>query len=222
MRYLSLLAVPLLLLVGCYDQTTESTTDNNPPAGRHQPGVADAADQIRPVGEGAIAPSARMKNVDGRDVVMTTVYQRKPTVLVFYRGGWCPYCNTHLEELATHADQLREMGFQIVGISPDRPSELAKSIDKLDLDYTLLSDADAELTRAFGLAFKVGQPTIEQYKGYGIDLEASSGYDHHILPVPAVYLIDTAGRIRFAFWDADYKNRLSGQKLLAVARKMTR
>jgi len=221
MRHLSLLAVPLLLLAGCYEQTTDSMT-NTPPAGEHRPGVADAADQVQPVGQGAVAPSARMQTVDGRDLDMTTVYQRQPTVLVFYRGGWCPYCNSHLEELATSADQLREMGFQIVGISPDRPSELAKSIEKLDLEYTLLSDADAELTKAFGLAFEVGQPTIEKYEGYGIDLEASSGHDHHILPVPAVYLIETDGRIRFAFWDADYKNRLSGKKLLAAAEQMTR
>lgn len=163
-----------------------------------------------------------MQTPDGQTVSMDTIYRRMPTVLVFYRGGWCPYCNTQLSDLAQIEGELRRMGFQIVAVSMDKPAELRSTLEKSELGYTLLSDADAQLTRAFGLPFRVDQPTIEKYTTYGIDLEAASGYDHHILPVPAIYLIDTAGMIHFAHWNPDYKARLSGQKVLEAAKQFDR
>jgi len=219
MRLAGLLSLLMLVAIGCETHSTDSPT-NNPAAASHQPGIAASADQVRPISADNAAPSASMRTADGATVTMTSVYQQKPTVLVFYRGGWCPFCNKHLEEVGRNADALRDMGFQIIGISPDKPSELAKTVDKTHVDYTLLSDADAELIKAFGLAFEVDQPTRTKYKGYGIDLEAASGYEHHALPVPAVYLIDTDGQIQFAHWDADYKSRLSGEAIIEAARKI--
>jgi peroxiredoxin len=183
-----------------------------------RPPVAESAEEVRPVGQGERAPSATMQTVDGESLAMDSVYRQQPTVLVFYRGGWCPYCNTQLNDLAKIENELRDIGFQIVAVSVDQPSELRTTLAKADINYTLLSDADAGLTRAFGLAFRVDAPTIEQYAGFGIDLEAASGQKHHILPVPAVYLIDTSGLIRYAYWNADYKVRLSGAEVLEAAR----
>ena len=71
--------------------------------------------------------------------------------------------------------------------------------------------------RAFGLVFRVDDPMLEKYRSFGIDLEQASGRDHHMLPVPAVYIVDTQGIIRFAHWDADYKKRLEPEGLLKAA-----
>jgi peroxiredoxin len=76
------------------------------------------------------------------------------------------------------------------------------------------------LSRAFGIAFRVDDPTLEKYSGFGIDLEKSSGRSHHLLPVPAVYIVDTRGVIRFAHWDPDYKKRLDPESLLSASRKV--
>lgn len=73
--------------------------------------------------------------------------------------------------------------------------------------------------RAFGLAFRVDAETYENLLGYGIDLEAASGEDHHLLPVPAVFLIGRDGTIDFRYYNPDYKERLSGDALLEAARK---
>lgn len=206
----------LVVIAGC--KSHPGATDQAASADNPLP-VANSAEQVQPLDVGHNAPSAVMQTPDGDTVKMDTLYRHMPTVLVFYRGGWCPYCNTQLDDLAQVENDLRQMGFQIVAISMDRPAELRSTLGKSELGYTLLSDADAQLTRAFGLAFRVDQPTIEKYTTYGIDLEAASGYDHHILPVPAVYLIDTARTIRFAHWNPDYKSRLSGEKLLEAARQ---
>jgi peroxiredoxin len=186
-------------------------------AGAAAPASADA---VQPVEVGQFAPSATMQSPAGETLAMDNLYTQGPSAVVFYRGGWCPYCNTQLGELAKIETKLKAIGFQILAISPDRPEALAATRDKQGLGYQLLSDNDAELARAYGLAFEVDPATREKYRGYGIDLAAASGHDHHLLPVPAVYLVDRDGMIRYAFWDADYKVRLSSDALLAAARTM--
>ncbi len=180
---------------------------------------ADAM-QVQPLGKGDKAPVAVLRRPDGRQVDLATLYGSRPTVLIFYRGGWCPYCNAHLGQIATAEAELLAMGYQVLAISPDRPEELAKTLDKQHLTYQLLSDSDVALARAFGLVFLVDDPTLEKYRGFGIDLEQASGRTHHLLPVPAVYVVDQQGIIRFAHWDADYKARLAPEVLLAEARKV--
>jgi peroxiredoxin len=208
-----------VLIAGCHSQP--GAADQAASADDPRP-VASSAEQVQPLGVGQKAPQAAMQTPDGRTVMIDTIYRRMPTVLVFYRGGWCPYCNTQLSDLAQIEGELRRMGLQIVAVSMDKPAALRSTLDKSELGYTLLSDADAQLTRAFGLAFRVDQPTIEKYTTYGIDLEAASGHDHHILPVPAIYLIDAAGTIHFAHWNPDYKARLSGEKVLEAAKQFER
>jgi peroxiredoxin len=83
----------------------------------------------------------------------------------------------------------------------------------------LLSDAQMNAARAFGIAFRVDDATVQKYKEYNIDLEAASGATHHELPVPAVFIIDRNGVIRFAHWDPDYKVRMKGEEILAAARE---
>jgi peroxiredoxin len=183
--------------------------------------VPQRAEDVRPLESGAEAPTATLRRVDGEAVEMAELYRQKPTMLVFYRGGWCPYCSVQLGHLAEAEGELVEMGYQVLAISPDRPEALRESVEEgeADLRYELLSDSGMELAQAFGVAFRVDDQTIEQYRGFGIDLEQASGRDHHLLPVPAVYLIDTDGVIRFAHWDADYKKRPEPAELTAAARR---
>lgn len=183
--------------------------------------VPQRAEDVKPLGEGRPAPSAVLREPDGGNVALAELYRTAPTMLIFYRGGWCPYCSVHLGQIQKAEKQLRELGFQVVAISPDRPEQLAESIHKEQLTYALLSDSDMTLAKAFGLGFRVDDKTLERYQGFGIDLEQASGQRHHLLPVPAVYLVDTQGTIRFAHWNPDYKTRLGPDELIAAARRMT-
>lgn len=73
-------------------------------------------------------------------------------------------------------------------------------------------------SKAFGLAFKVAETTVEQYKKGGIDLENASGEKHHLLPVPAVFIVGTDGIIKFEYINPNYKVRLDPDVLLAAAK----
>ncbi len=198
---------------GATMQPAASTQDDR----QTQPVVPDDARQVQPLGEGEKAATAILRRPDGQEVDLAKLYAQKATVLIFYRGGWCPYCNAHLGQIAAAEPELLSMGYQVLAISPDRHEELAKTLDKQHLTYQLLSDSDVAFARAFGLVFRVDDPTLEKYQGYGIDLEQASGRTHHMLPVPAVYIVDTQGIIRFAHWDADYKKRLEPEALLKAA-----
>ena len=179
---------------------------------------AATSDAVTPALIGTQIPTVEVRDVDGKPFDLKAAVAKAPTILVFYRGGWCPYCNAQLAALAQSAPQLKAMGYQIIGVSPDSPAELKKTIGKNKLDYTLISDSRAQLIDAMGLGFTVDAATLEKYKEYGIDLEKSSGETHHILPVPAVYLADKTGLIKFSYVNPNYKVRLESGVLMAAAK----
>jgi len=122
-----------------------------------------------------------------------------------------------LGQLQRIESQLTKLGYKIVAISPDRPEKLRASIQKHELSYLLLSDADMGAARAFGIAFRVDDATLARYKGFGIDLEDASGQKHHLLPVPSVFLVDTDGVIMFRYVNPDHTIRIEPDALLAAA-----
>lgn len=191
----------------------------NPLYANEQHKAVASAEETHPILVGEIIPDVSVETVDGKTVQLLELVRSKPTVLIFYRGGWCPYCNTHLGRLSKIESELRAAGYQILAISPDRPEKLKISINKLELTYTLLSDSDLEAAKAFGIAFTVDDKTLVMYKNFGIDLEDASGKKHHMLPVPAAFVLDRKGAILFSHVNPDYKRRVNSKLLLKEALK---
>ena len=127
-----------------------------------------------------------------------------------------------MADLQSIQGTLDSLGFQILALSPDRPGMLAPVRERHELGYRLFSDCAMHAASALGLAFHVDDETVSRYLGWGIDLEADSGHAHHLLPVPAVLLLDPAGTVAFSYINPDYKRRLDGQLLLAAARSCLR
>lgn len=113
---------------------------------------------------------------------------------------------------------MREIGYQIVAISADRPSMLQESLDKHDLGFQLLSDSSMTAAVEFGLGWQVPKSMVQKYTTYGIDLDAASGQSHHLLPVPAVFVVGTDGVVRFQYVNPDHRVRLDADVLLAAAK----
>ena len=182
--------------------------------------VANDPFAVQPLLPGQSAPGFTMTDAHGEAFEFVPTGLERPALIIFYRGGWCPYCNLHLAELRKIEDQLTAH-VDLMFLSADQPAVLAEAVaDGEVLDYALLSDADSEIAQAFGIAFRVDDATVEKYEEYGIDLEAASGHDHHVLPVPAVFLVGTDGVIRFQYVNPDYRIRLSPEVLVAVAQTM--
>ncbi|MEK7433749.1 MAG: peroxiredoxin-like family protein [Cyanobacteriota bacterium] len=159
-----------------------------------------------------------LKTSEGKDFDLNKAIKEKPTILIFYRGGWCPFCNAHFSKLQSIESKLLDIGFQIIAISPDKIEKMKESIQKHQMSYLLLSDSKMEVSKAFGLDFKVDDNTLGIYKTFGIDLNNSSGESHNLLPVPSVFIIDTKGIIKFKYSNPDYKTRLEPEIILKEAK----
>lgn len=180
--------------------------------------LAAAATEIRPILLGSKMPNVALRTVAGEPTTLAAQVGGKPAILVFYRGGWCPYCNLQLSELRLIEAEAQALGYQLIAISPDRPEALSASLEEGDLTYTLLSDSQAEALKAFGIGFRVDDATAAKYKEYGIDLEAASGASHRALPVPSVFIVDGEGTLQFGYTHPDYTVRIPGDVILAAAK----
>lgn len=173
---------------------------------------------------GATVPAVVLSTETGEPFDLRAAVREQPTVLIFYRGGWCPFCNVHLGALNEIVADLRAAGYQLLAISPDQPARLYDAPKREERpDYVLLSDQDAKAMDAFGISFVVPDELVAKYReSYGIDIERDSGRKHHKLPHPAVFLVDRSGVIRFAHIDPDYKKRLEPAKIMAAVRALER
>jgi peroxiredoxin len=180
--------------------------------------VVATAVQLNPLAVGLPIPDVSLRTASGDVLGLQAAAKEQPLVIIFYRGGWCPFCNRHLGQLQEAQPQLMELGYRILAISPDRPEKLAESTEKAGLSYTLLSDSSMEAAQAFGLAFEVDAPMLEKLASYNIDIEDASGETHHLLPIPAVFIVGKDGVIDFSYANPDYKTRLAPEVLLAAAK----
>ncbi|HET6565106.1 MAG TPA: peroxiredoxin-like family protein [Xanthomonadales bacterium] len=174
--------------------------------------------QVQPLLPGMAAPVFDLRDATGAKVSFDPKSLQKPVILTFFRGGWCPYCNLHLAEMRKAEAELKDLGFDLWFISPDRPELLYESLEQPDIGYTVYSDARLQAMRAFGIAFRVDDETNSKYIEYGVNLDEISGEGDHVLPVPSTYLIGTDGLIHFQYTNPDYVVRLHPSVLLAAAR----
>lgn len=171
--------------------------------------VPENPEDISPLLIGETIPNAKVLNSEGKTLELNEVISQKPTILVFYRGGWCPYCNRQLSALAEVEQELLAMGYQIVAISPDHFEMLKPTTENEKLEYQLFSDQGAKLIQDIGIGFK----TPEKAKEYIFKKTNKEATD--ILPVPTVMIIDKKGKILFEYINPDYSTRLSPEILIA-------
>jgi peroxiredoxin len=185
-----------------------------------EPTIATDAKETQPLQVGATVPDVELTGLDGKTVKLSSLYLDKPLVLVFFRGGWCPICTRHTQELIKAYPKIQKRGAEMIGISPDNPANSQSNHNKNNVPFPFYSDAQVVASSAFGLTFRVDDQTFMKYKGFGIDLEKASGFQHHALPIPAVFIVNQEGRVVFAHSNPDYRERLDPQKLLVALDKL--
>lgn len=177
---------------------------------------AEDARSISPLLIGAEVPNKTLQTADGKSADIRELIKQKPTVLIFYRGGWCPYCNAHLGKIAEIENEILAEGYQVIAVSPDEPERLTNTVEKQELKYTLLSDGDGALTQAMGIAFKAPDA---KWKTNQLQ-KHSGGKNTGFLPVPSIFVVNTNGEILFEYINPDYKHRIEGKLLMAVLKAL--
>ena len=160
------------------------------------------------------APDFKAKDQHGKDIRLKDGLKQGPVVLVFYRGHWCPFCNRQLKKLEDSLQFIRDKGATLIAVSPEKPENISKTVEKTGADYSILHDEGLKIMKAYEVEFEVQENTINRYRNTGIDLEKINGKDWKYLPVPAIYIIDKESNITYRFFDTDYKKRPSVQEIL--------
>lgn len=168
---------------------------------------------------GAPAPDFILPDTQGNPVRLHGLLRNGPVVVVFYRGGWCPYCNIHLRGFQRALPELRKLGAQLVAISPQLPDESLSTQQKDELEYPVLSDVGNKVGHKFGVAFRLSDPHLELLVDFDNPLEASNGKEGAFeMPMPATFVVDTTGIIRFAGVEVDYTRRVDPDDVIEKIR----
>jgi peroxiredoxin len=117
---------------------------------------------------------------------------------VFYRGGWCPYCNlalrTYQQELLP---QLGAFGARLVAISPQSTDESFSFVEKAALEFSVLSDPGSRLADQIGSAFEQADDVLSAQRRLGLDLRKVNAEGAVRLPRPTALVVDQDRNVRF-------------------------
>lgn len=163
----------------------------------------DEMKRSAPVSVGERAPDFTLEDIQGNKVTLSATRGKLPTVLVFYRGYWCPFCAHQLSELRSLVKADEQV--RVLAVSVDDHEKTKQLINKIAADgngpvnYAMLSDPGHKVIDAYGLH----DPAYDGTKFDGI-------------PHPTVYVIDKNGRVAWAKVETDYKVRPSNADIRAA------
>lgn len=203
----------ILGVIGC--MTVANAQRKGQGSSSFEQGIPQSPEDISPLLVGERIPEAILLNAMGHPVELSKLISEKPTILIFYRGGWCPYCSRQLSGLQEIWEDLQKIGYQLVAISTDKPAKLSESSSEGHLKYTLLSDADLTLSKKFGIAYK-------SPRRYEEILNQTTDFKNVelLLPVPSVFVLNRKGTIYFEYINVDITQRLNPEILKAVSQSL--
>jgi peroxiredoxin len=178
-------------------------------AAGHPSGVAEPGSRL---------PDGELLDVAGEPATLAETLGGKPAVIVFYRGGWCPYCNIALRTYqAQLVPALAERGISLIAISPQTPDGSLSTKESKELTFTVLSDPGNQIAGQLGILTAPSDGTRAAQLQLGLDLTQVNADETTALPMPTVVIADADGVIRWIDVHLDYTTRAEpGQVLQAV------
>ncbi len=165
-------------------------------------GLADRA-----AGVGDIIALPTLRTIDDLPVDLVDAAAGRPVVLVFYRGGWCPYCNTTLRAYAEALPRIEAAGGALIAVTPESSGRAFGTAQSNDLRFAIAVDSGNRFAKSLGLVFALPDELRPLYREIGIDLPAHNGDESHELPIPATYVLAPSGRVTWAHVDPDFTRR---------------
>ncbi|WP_264996350.1 peroxiredoxin-like family protein, partial [Kozakia baliensis] len=179
--------------------------------------ASGAADKALKAGDKA--PAFTLNDPEGNPVSSADLLAKGPLVVSFYRGVWCPYCNMELQALEAALPSFRELGANLIAISPQTAVNSRKSVRQNALDFPILSDTHNDVAAKFGLRFALPDYLVELYQNLKNDLPGFNGDDSWTLPMPGRFVIGQDGVILYAEVNPDYTRRPEPENMLPALSK---
>jgi peroxiredoxin len=166
---------------------------------------------------GDTAPDFSLPDPNGRSVSLYENLKVGPVILVFYRGGWCPYCSLTLRAYQRLLPAIRDAGALLIAVSPQSPDNSLSTQEKNALTFPVLSDLRSEAAKSFGILYRLPDDLQKLYTKVGNGLDVINADGQWTLPIPATYVIAPDGHIVAHHVEIDYRTRMEPQDALATA-----
>ena len=176
-----------------------------------------------------IAPDFTLLNQHGESVTLSEVAANNDfTVITFYRGSWCPYCNLHLLNYQKHYETVRALGADIIALTAEQPEGEALAtelglpevegleIARPKIEFSIVHDKNNDASRKFGLSFATPESHLKVLDAIGVDLEAYNGNSSTEVADPATYIVDDQLNIIWSFVPSDYRVRADISEVISA------
>jgi peroxiredoxin len=184
---------------------------------REQAGLAHVPVPAGVAEVGSRLPDADLLAADGSPLLLAEALGDGPTVVVLYRGAWCPYCNLTLRTYQSELlPGLRERGTELVALSPQKPDGSLTVKEKHDLEFAVLSDPGLTVARAVGVVTGPTEDSLAAQLELGLDLGEVNADGTTALPMPTVAIVDDGLKIHWIDVHPDYTTRSEPEEILAA------
>jgi peroxiredoxin len=182
-------------------------------AEQHELDAAGLPAGITPVG--SPMPDGKLLNVDGQPTTLADELDGKPAVVVFYRGGWCPYCDIALRTYqAQLVPELSARGVAMIAISPQKPDGSLTTRETKELTFTVVSDPGNQIAGQLGILTAPTADAVAAQATLGLDLTQVNADGTTALPMPTVVIVDAEGTIRWIDVHPNYATRTEPAEVL--------
>jgi peroxiredoxin len=164
---------------------------------------------------GTVVADTDLLDPHGAATTLYTATGGGVSVLVFYRGAWCPYCNI---ALATYQSQLlpglTERGITLVAVSPQAPDGSLTMAEKHELTFTVVSDPGNTIAGQLGILTAPSADVRAAQLQLGLDLTTVNADTTTTLPMPTAVILDADHVLRWIDVHPDYSTRTEPQQIL--------
>lgn len=149
-------------------------------------------------------PVFKVTDIDGNRVDSNT-FKGTPSILMFFRGNWCPLCMAQIKEIAAKYHELSALGAKVILIAPQPEKNTQALAVKCNVPFIFLTDIDNRAAQALGIEMKNGLPAGMEMLGYDKDTV-----------YPTVIITDTDGRIIYSDFTNNYRIRPEPDEFIKV------
>jgi peroxiredoxin len=181
---------------------------------------ADAA-AAHPLGLGDRAPDFTLGDADGHRHSLADYRARGPVLLVFFRGGWCPYCSLTLRALEETAPEIRQAGGSILAVSPQKASRAALVRESNGVSFPILVDCGNRVAESFGILGQARPMTRQVFAKLGCNIPDENSAEDWMLPRASEFIVGTDGVIRMAHVSPVSYERTEPRDALVALRALT-
>jgi peroxiredoxin len=164
---------------------------------------------------GTALPDAELLDVHGTATTLYAAAGGGTSVLVFYRGAWCPYCNIALSAYqAQLLPQLAERAIPLIAVSPQKPDGSLTMQQKNGLDFTVVSDPGNTIAGRLGILTRPSPEARAAQLQLGLDLTSVNADGTVTLPMPATVILDASHTVRWIDVHPDYSTRTEPRQVI--------